>query len=76
MFTRLKAWYLKTFLPFEDSSHSLHTPPPYDPSTDPDWDDLGHEEGPSDQRPIFNGSMILRSRKWFEENGMEFPEKR
>ena len=43
MFTRLKAWYLKTFLPFEDSSHSLHTPPPYDPSTDPDRDDLGTE---------------------------------
>ena len=41
MFKQLKAWYLETFLPFENQSHPLHTPPPYDPSTDPDWDDLG-----------------------------------
>ena len=78
MFTQLKAWYLKTFLPFESQEHPLHAPTFCDEISDLVDAEMGEwgEEGPTDQRPIFNGSMILRSREWFEKNGMEFPEKR
>ena len=36
---RLKAWYLRTFLPFEMEDHPLHSPKYEEPDLS-DWDDL------------------------------------
>jgi hypothetical protein len=38
MWKAIKAWYLKTFLPFEDPANPNYTEPPYDAGEDPEWD--------------------------------------
>ena len=40
-FQRLKACYLQTFLPFENSEHRLYCAPPEEPGEE--WEDLGNE---------------------------------
>ena len=40
---KFMGWLKDLLLPFENPNHPQYTPPPYDPGSDPDWDDLGEE---------------------------------
>ena len=72
MLKALKAWYLATFLPFEDPSHPLHSSQPDEFCKEiSDWVDaeLGPEYGPfEERRPRYKGSMICHTRRWYEEH--------
>ena len=76
MLKALKAWYLATFLPFEDPSHPLYSDGSIKYESDleqflSDWVDaeLGPEYGPFEEvRPRHKGGMILHTRRWYEEH--------
>ena len=68
MFRTLHAWYLRTFLPFEQPDHPLYAAPAVEEDLS-DWDDLGTEFGPYEEsRPRFKGSMIRHTRSWYQEH--------
>lgn len=56
------AWLKKILLPFEQEGHPLYTPPPYDPGSDPDWDDLGEEE--EGDRNSYSRIPFYKPPKW------------
>ena len=66
MWKAVKAWYFKTFLPFEDPSSPKYTAPPYDPGEDEDWDFLEEEKkegvGPNYGRKAFSKAKTYK--KW------------
>ena len=82
MLKALKAWYLATFLPFEDPSHPLYAanshgeyvPTEYESEFLQEISDfveaeLGPEFGPfEERRPRYKGSMLCHTRRWYEEH--------
>ena len=65
MLSSLRAWYLRTFLPFEAQEHPLHTPTFCDEIADL----VDAEMGVGDEvRPMYRGSMIVHTRDWYAEH--------
>lgn len=57
----------------------LFTPPPPELDDDFDWEEdvmdaLKDALEAPEQRPIHKGSMIYRSKEWFEKNGLKWPD--
>jgi hypothetical protein len=54
-------WLKRLLLPFEFEDHPLHTPPPYKPEEDSDWDDLGESD---DEPNTYSRIAFYRAPQW------------
>lgn len=70
MWDKIKAWYMKTFLPFEDPGHPNYAAPYEEPDLS-DWDEIGPYEskgiGPNYKEYFYKPTTYKKwGDKWYK----------